>query len=101
MTVKIKEKSAKTPDNTNIDQTPPPSRKKRGVYLKRPDDVRRLLCKLINKCLLEPENQTNYDLLRVVSYSTTNILKCFELGELADRIKRIEERIGIDKRYLN
>jgi len=80
--------------------TPPIPKKRRGVRLRCPDDIVKLLAKRINKVLLEPD-QNNIDVLRVVSYASTVILKAFEVGQLEERIKTIEERIGIDKRYTN
>ena len=66
-----------------------PGGTKRGVRLNRPQDVRRLLSRLINEALQE---EINTDLLRAVTYACTNILKSFEAGELEERLTKIEEK---------
>ncbi len=64
---------------------------KRGVRLNRPQDVRRLLSRLVNESL---RHEIENDQLRVISYTCGMILKSFEIGELADRIEKVEESIG-------
>ncbi len=62
-----------------------------GVRLNKPQDVRRLLSRLINQTLagsLEP------DVLRCITYATSMILKSLEIGELEQRLSQIEEKLG-------
>ena len=62
---------------------------KRGVRLNKPQDVRRLLSRLINEAL---RKEIDTDLLRAVTYACTNILKSFEAGELEERLTKVEDK---------
>ena len=64
--------------------------KLRGVRLNKPQDVRRLLSRLINQSL---RDEIDTDLLRAVTYSCSIILKSLEVGELADKISELEEKV--------
>ena len=66
-------------------------RKRRGVTIKNADDIRKLLAKLIRKVLESPDT-TNQSVLKTVAYASTVILKAFEVGNLEDRIKILEEK---------
>ena len=70
-------------------------RKRRGVTIKNADDIRKLLAKLIRKVLESPD-ATNQSVLKTVAYASTVILKAFEVGNLEDRIKILEERQKIN-----
>ncbi len=61
----------------------------RGVRLNKPQDIKRLLSRLINQAI---SGKINTDLLRAVTYAASMILKSLEVGELSERLKSIEER---------
>jgi hypothetical protein len=63
--------------------------KPRGVRLNKPQDVRRLLSRLINQAM---RGEIDVDLLRAVTYASSMILKSLEVGELSDRLGEIEKR---------
>jgi hypothetical protein len=73
---------------------PAPPKKRRGVRINHPDDVRRLLAKLINETLVD---DTKANTLRAVSYACQTLLKVFELELIEKRIDRIEEAINAKK----
>ena len=73
----------------------PPGRKRIGVRINHPDDVRRLLAKEINFLL---RDETTTDKLRAISYACQTILKVFELLTFEDRLKQIEELLKRDMR---
>lgn len=62
----------------------------RGVRLNKPQDVRRLLSRLINQAI---NGEINTDLLRAVTYAAAMILKSIETGELSERLTKIEEKL--------
>jgi hypothetical protein len=70
--------------------SPPTPKKRRGVRINRPDDVRRLLSKLINKTLVD---ETPTDTLRAVSYACQTILKVFELCLIEKKLEQIEVKL--------
>ena len=72
-----------------------PPRKRRGVTIKNADDIRKLLAKLIRRVLESPD-ATNQSVLKTVAYASTVILRAFEVGNLEDRIKILEERVKIN-----
>jgi len=53
------------------------------------------LTKLIRKVLESPDS-TNQSVLKTVAYASTVILRAFEVGNLEDRIKILEERVKIN-----
>jgi len=63
----------------------------RGVRLNKPQDVRRLLSRLINLTL---KKDLDVDVLRGITYSCSMVLKSLEVGELADRLERLEQAMG-------
>ena len=72
-------------------ETPPPGDKKRPrVHLKRPDDVRRLLSRLINQTMT---NEFETEKLRAISYSCQVVLKCFEIDLVQQPIAEIRRDI--------
>ena len=64
---------------------------KRAVRLNRPQDVRRLLSRLVNQVL---KGEVEPEVLRVVTYASQTILKSLEVGELAERLDKIEFAVG-------
>jgi hypothetical protein len=74
-------------------KAPPPGPSKRpGVRLNRPDDVRRLLSRLINQTMAD---EVTTDKLRAISYACQTVLKVFELSMIEQRFAEIER--GIDE----
>jgi len=66
------------------------AKRHRGVRLQTASDIRRLLAKMINGTL---RDEVSSDKLRAISYATSMLLKSVELGELTDRLEKIERRI--------
>jgi hypothetical protein len=64
---------------------------RRGVRLNKPQDVRRLLQRVINQ-LMDDREMTN-DKARVIATLSNTILKSMELGELEERLTAIEEKV--------
>jgi len=76
---------------TEVEETPGKVVKRRvGIRLERPNDVRRLLQRLINQTMA---GETSTDVLRAVSYACQCILKTWELTTLEERMMRIEEAL--------
>lgn len=67
----------------------------RGVRLKGPKDVTRLLNRLINQVLQADEEGAigAQNKLRTIAYAMSNLLKALEVGELSERISKIEDFI--------
>ena len=61
----------------------------RGVRLNRPQDVRRLLSRLVNETI---QGKRDNDTLRACTYACTAILKCFEVGEMEERLTKLETK---------
>jgi len=61
----------------------------RGVRLSKPQDVRRLISRLVNQTI---GGDMETDTLRAITYACSMILKSLETGELSERLKTIEER---------
>jgi hypothetical protein len=93
--LKTAKNTEKTKATRKLSKTPPPLSKHRGVRLKGPRDVVRLLGRLINEVLTaDEENQFKAESrLRVVAYALTNMLKAYEVSDLQERISKIEECI--------
>ena len=70
--------------SNNNDRTP------RGVRLNKPQDVRRLLSRLVNQTI---SGKMETDSLRAITYACSMILKSLETGELSERIAQMEEKI--------
>lgn len=91
--MKPSKNTEKTRATGKTKKTPPPS--KRGVRLKGPKDVVRLLGRLINEVLTasDDERAAVESKLRVVAYALTNLLKAYEVADLQERISKIEEYV--------
>lgn len=70
--------------SNNNDKTP------RGVRLNKPQNVRRLLARLVNQTI---SGDMETDTLRAITYACSMILKSLETGELSERLKTLEERL--------
>ncbi len=91
--MKTAKNAEKTKAQKKSSKTPLPS--KRGVRLKGPKDVVRLLGRLINEVLTasDDERAAAESKLRVVAYALTNMLKAYEVADLQERISKIEEYV--------
>lgn len=68
---------------------PTPQKKRRGVYIRGPQDVRRLLSRLINETL---QGELEVAVLKAVTYASNILLKSLEVGELVERLQALEEK---------
>ncbi len=75
---------------TKIKTTNPTPKQRRGVRLRKPSDIRRLLNKCINQTLTE-EMET--DRLRAISYCCQVILKIYEIDEIESRLTLLEGKV--------
>ena len=66
-------------------------KKRRGVRLNKPCDVKRLLNRCINETLA---GKMQTDALRAVSYSCQCIIKIFEISEIEQRLMELEAKIA-------
>jgi len=65
-------------------------KRRRGINLSKPSDIRRLLGRLINQLLTgEIDNNT----LRAVSYSCSILLSVMETTDIEKRLESLEEKI--------
>ncbi len=67
---------------------------KGNIRLNRPQDVRRLLARVINE--LMQEESVSIERARVIATLSNSIIKAMEVGELDERMKEIERRIGVE-----
>lgn len=67
---------------------------KGNIRLNRPQDVRRLLARVINE-LMQGE-PPSIERARVIATLSNSIIKAMEVGELDERLKKIEKQLGID-----
>lgn len=67
---------------------------KGSIRLKRPQDVRRLLARIINE-LIQHE-PSSIDRARVIATLSNSIIKAMEVGEIDERMKEIEKRLGVE-----
>ncbi|MFJ9386987.1 hypothetical protein ACIROD_25160 [Peribacillus sp. NPDC101481] len=67
---------------------------KGNIRLKRPQDVRRLLARVINE--LMQEEPTSIDRARVIATLSNSIIKAMEVGELDERLQKVEKRLGVE-----
>lgn len=67
---------------------------KGNIRLKRPQDVRRLLARVINE--LMHEEPTSIERARVIATLSNSIIKAMEVGELDERMKEIEKRLEVE-----
>lgn len=63
------------------------------IRLNKPQDVRRLLAKVINELMQTPPT---LDRARVIATLSNSIIKAMEVGELDERMKEIEKRLGVE-----
>ncbi len=63
---------------------------KNNVRLNKPDDVRRLISRIINELRADTINENK---ARAMGYLCNCLLKAMETTELAERLERLEERM--------
>lgn len=64
------------------------------IRLIKPQDVRRMLARVINELL--QEEPATIDRARVIATLSNSIIKAMEVGELDERMKEIEKRLGVE-----
>ncbi len=62
------------------------------IRLIRPQDVRRMLARVINELLLE--EPPTIDRARVIATLSNSIIKAMEVGEMDERMREIEKQLG-------
>lgn len=67
----------------------------RNIRINKPQDIRRMIAKVINILLQDGEMST--DKARTIATLSNTALKSMELGDLAERLERIEEQLEKDK----
>lgn len=70
---------------------PEAPKKRRGVRLNKPCDVKRLLNRCINDTLY---GEMETDTLRAVSYACQTVLKVFEISEVEKKLMELEAMIN-------
>ncbi|WP_310877584.1 hypothetical protein [Priestia megaterium] len=70
------------------------SMSKGNIRLKKPQDVRRLLARVINE-LMQVEPPT-IERARILATLSNSIIKAMEAGELDARLEEIEKRLGVE-----
>ncbi|MCM3774248.1 MULTISPECIES: hypothetical protein [Priestia] len=70
---------------------------KRKTRLNTPQDIRRMLARVINMLLLENEGEMSIDKAKTIATLSNTILKSMELGDLAERLDQIEEVLNTQK----
>ncbi|OLO35921.1 hypothetical protein BTR23_16395 [Alkalihalophilus pseudofirmus] len=63
-----------------------------NIRLKKPQDVRRLLARVINE--LMKEEHPSVERARVIATLSNSIIKAMEVGDLDERLGSIEKAIG-------
>ena len=63
---------------------------KRGVRLRRPEDVRRFLSRVINQTV---NGEIETDICRATTYACNVLLKSMEVSDLEQRLSKLEESI--------
>ncbi|TJZ40063.1 hypothetical protein FA002_00390 [Priestia megaterium] len=63
------------------------------IRLKKPQDVRRLLARVINE--LMHYELPSIERARVIATLSNSIIKAMEVGELDERMKEIEKQLGV------
>lgn len=63
---------------------------KRGVYLRAPEDVRRLLSRIVNDTVNE---KVSTDVCRAVAYSCNILLRALEATDMEKRLEALENQI--------
>lgn len=64
------------------------------IRLKKPQDVRRLLARVINE--LVHQEPPSIDRARVIATLSNSIIKAMEMSEFDERIQEMEKRLGIE-----
>ena len=64
----------------------------RNIRLNKPQDIRRLLSKVINTLLQDGEMST--DKAKTIATLSNTSLKSMELGNLAERIEQLERKLN-------
>jgi len=97
MSTAKKDKNQKVNKKKSGKKTPTP----RGVRLKQPRDCIKLINRLVNEVLTgnADESMAAQNKLRTISYSLTVLLKAFEISELSERVKKIEEFIECQSKH--
>lgn len=67
---------------------------KGNIRLKKPQDVRRLLARVINELMQDEE--TSIERARVIATLSNSIIKAMEVGELDQRMRDIEKRLEVE-----
>lgn len=65
---------------------------KGNIRLNRPQDVRRLLSRVINELI--QEEPSSIDRARVIATLSNSIIKAMEVGEIDERMREIEKQLG-------
>jgi polyhydroxyalkanoate synthesis regulator phasin len=68
----------------------------KNIRINKPQDIRRLLAKVINILLQDGEMST--DKAKTIATLSNTTLKSMELGELSDRLEQIENELKISRR---
>ncbi|MCQ6277408.1 hypothetical protein JMM81_21305 [Bacillus sp. V3B] len=63
----------------------------RSIRINKPQDIRRMLAKVINILLQDGEMTT--DKAKTIATLSNTALKSMDLGELSDRLEKIEEQL--------
>jgi hypothetical protein len=74
-------------DRKNSDDPPP---RQRGLRLNSHEDLRRLLCQVINRLL---KKQIDHQVAGKIIYAASTMIELIDKTDLSDRIKAIEEQI--------
>lgn len=64
----------------------------RTMRLNKPQDIRRMLAKVINILLQDGEMTT--EKAKTIATLSNTVLKSMDLGELSDRLEKIEEKLN-------
>ena len=67
---------------------------KGNIRLNRPQDVRRLLARVINELL--QEESVNVERAVVIATLSNSIIKAMEVGEFDERMSEIERQLGVE-----
>lgn len=65
---------------------------KGNIRLNRPQDVRRLLARVINE--LMQEEPSSIERARIIATLSNSIIKAMEVGEMDERMREIEKQLG-------
>ena len=73
--------------------TPPP--RQRGLRLNSHEDLRRLLCQIINRLL---KKQIDHQTAGKVIYAASTMIELIDKSELSDRVKALEDKFSKGRR---